>query len=55
MATTAPYQESFLRVRDTQVQLLRAGTAPPLLFLHGAAGAGVWRPGLAEVADSFTL
>ena len=55
MTTAAPYQESFLQVRDTRIQLLRAGSGPPLVFLHGAAGAGLWSPALVELAQSFTV
>ena len=31
-----------ITVRDTPVDLLRAGSGPPLLFLHGAGGGGRW-------------
>ena len=55
MTTAAAYQETVIQVRGTRVQMLQAGSGPPLVFLHGAAGAGVWSPGLAELARSFTV
>lgn len=55
MPTTATYQEARIQVRDTDIQLLRAGSGPPLLYLHGAGGAGLWSPGIAELAVTFTV
>ena len=32
------------KVRDVSVRMRRAGSGPPLLFLHGASGLPVWLP-----------
>jgi pimeloyl-ACP methyl ester carboxylesterase len=39
-----PVQPSSHKVRDVTVRLLRGGSGPPLLFLHGANGLPVWLP-----------
>ena len=42
-------------VRDTPVDLLRAGSGPPLLFLHGAGGGGRWLPFQERLAERFDV
>lgn len=42
-------------VRGTPVQLLRGGTGPALLFLHGAGGGGRWLPCHERLAERFTV
>jgi pimeloyl-ACP methyl ester carboxylesterase len=44
-----------LRVRDTPVDFLANGEGAPLLFLHGAGGAGRWLPFQEELARSFAV
>ena len=39
-----PVKESRHKVRDVNVRMLRGGSGPPLLFLHGANGLPVWLP-----------
>lgn len=39
-----PFTEETLGVRDTSVRVLSGGKGDPLLFLHGAGGAGMWLP-----------
>ena len=38
-----------------QVQVLRRGAGPPLLYLHGAIGQKGWAPFLDRLADEFTV
>ena len=42
-------------VRDTLVDLLRAGSGPPLLFLHGAGGGGRWLTFQERLAERFDV
>jgi pimeloyl-ACP methyl ester carboxylesterase len=42
-------------VRGTAVQLQTGGSGPPLLFLHGAGGAGRWLPFHERLAERFTV
>ena len=44
-----------LTVRDTPVDLLRAGSGPPLLFLHGAGGGGRWLTFQERLAERFDV
>ena len=39
-----PGAETKHKVRDVSVRMLRGGSGPPLLFLHGANGLPVWLP-----------
>ena len=42
-------------VRDTPVDLLREGSGPPLLFLHGAGGGGRWLTFQERLAERFAV
>ena len=42
-------------VRDTPVDLLRAGSGPPLLYLHGAGGGGRWLTFQERLAERFDV
>lgn len=56
MTQTVDHTSERLDVRGVQVNLFRGGSGGPLLFLHGAGGAGAWLPFhglLAEHADVF--
>ena len=44
-----------LRVADCSVTLLRGGKGPPLLFLHGAGGAGTWLPFMEALSGQFDV
>lgn len=44
MAQTGDHASVQLDVRGVQVNLFRGGTGRPVLFLHGAGGAGAWLP-----------
>ena len=44
-----------LVVRDTPIHLLTAGRGAPLLFLHGAGGAGRWLAFQERLAERFTV
>ena len=44
-----------VRVHDYDVLLQSAGSGPPLLFLHGAGGAGMWLEIHARLAERFTV
>ena len=52
--STVEVRTERLQVGTTEVRLLRAGSGPPLLFLH-AAGGGGWTPFHAELAGSFDV
>jgi pimeloyl-ACP methyl ester carboxylesterase len=40
---------------DGEVQVLRGGDGPALVFLHASGGAGMWLPVHARLAQSFTV
>jgi pimeloyl-ACP methyl ester carboxylesterase len=42
-------------VAGCKVNVMRGGKGPPLLFLHGAGGAGVWLPFFAELSEKFDV
>ena len=44
-----------LSVRGTPVQMLQDGSGPPLLFLHGAGGAGRWLAFQERLAKDFSV
>lgn len=51
----ASYTEEYREIGGAKIQLLRGGDGPPLLFLHGAAGGGIWLPFLAQLARRFAV
>ena len=53
-SASAEVRDERLRVGEGEVRLLRAGSGPPLLFLH-AAGGGGWTPFLGELAREFDV
>ncbi len=40
-----------ISVNDCDISLMRGGDGPPILFLHGAGGAGVWLPFMERLAE----
>jgi pimeloyl-ACP methyl ester carboxylesterase len=44
-----------LSVRGTPVQMLQDGAGPPLVFLHGAGGAGRWLGFQERLAKDFRV
>jgi pimeloyl-ACP methyl ester carboxylesterase len=46
---------STMTICDCRVRLMRGGSGPPLLFLHGAGGAGSWLPFMARLAQDFDV
>ena len=50
-----PAQPSTHKVRDVSVRMLRAGSGPPLLFLHGANGLPGWLPFFETLSKSFEV
>ena len=49
------YRQSEIEIRGCRVNLLRGGAGPPLLFLHGASGGGIWHPFLDRLAEGFDV
>src|SRR5437868_4687556 len=48
-------QRSEIIVNNCRVSLLRDGSGPPLLFLHGAGGGRGWSPFLASLSERFDV
>ena len=44
-----------LTVEGVQVSVLRGGSGPPLLFLHGSESFGEWQPFMTELAGRFDV
>ena len=45
-----------VRANGVEVAYERAGTGPPIVFVHGAAADGrMWQPQLEALADEFTV
>jgi pimeloyl-ACP methyl ester carboxylesterase len=50
-----PYAESMFTVRGTRIRVLRGGSGPPLIFLHGASGHVGWLPFLDRLSHRFDV
>ena len=50
-----PAQPTNHKVRDVNVRMLRGGSGPPLLFLHGANGLPVWLPVFEQLSKHFDV
>jgi pimeloyl-ACP methyl ester carboxylesterase len=49
------FTEETLGVGDVSVRVLSGGRGEPLLFLHGAGGAGMWLPAHEKLAERFRV
>ena len=50
-----PGAETKHKIRDVTVRMLRGGSGPPLLFLHGANGLPIWLPAFELLAKEFEV
>jgi pimeloyl-ACP methyl ester carboxylesterase len=52
MSTTlaSPVREEFITVNGCRTFVMRGGEGPPLLYIHGAGGGGVWQPWMNRLA-----
>jgi pimeloyl-ACP methyl ester carboxylesterase len=55
MTTTQSWTEQFVEVAGSKLQVLKGGTGPPLLVLHGARGNPGWMPYHEALAQRFTV
>lgn len=46
---------TFLDARGTRIQVLHGGDGPPLVYLHGAGGAGEWSRVHARLAETYRV
>jgi pimeloyl-ACP methyl ester carboxylesterase len=46
---------SNIAVQGCNIGLMRGGSGAPLVFLHGASGAGTWLPCMASLAEKFDV
>ena len=51
----AEHTSEFIEVAGCNVEVLRGGQGPVLLFLHGAGGASAWAPYMDRLAESFDV
>lgn len=49
------HTEEIREIAGVRVQWLQGGSGPPLLYLHGAGGGGMWLPFHKELAKQFTV
>jgi hypothetical protein len=47
--------ESWETIAGCKINVLRGGRGAPLLFLHGARGAGVWLPFFKALSEHFEV
>src|ERR1700751_4082054 len=51
----ADHSTSTMAIRDCRIRVMRGGAGPPLLFLHGGGGVGIWLPCMARLAKKFDV
>ena len=51
----ADHTDQPIMIGDCRIRLMRGGAGRPLLFLHGAGGAGIWLPCMARLAQKFDV
>ena len=51
----ADHASTTIAVRGCNIKLMRGGSGPPLLFLHGSSGAGAWLPFMQSLAARFDV
>ena len=49
------HSTSTVLVNGCNIALMRGGSGPPLVVLHGASGAGIWLPFMAALAETFDV
>ncbi len=49
------HEETFETVAGCRIRIMRGGKGEPLLFLHGASGAGRWLPFMDMLAQSYEV
>lgn len=49
------FQETFLNVRGTKIQMLKGGSGDPLLYLHSAGGEVAWLPFFEQLSQHYTV
>ena len=54
-ASTVPVAEETVVVRGTELRLLRSGSGPPILVLHGSGDRGDWLPFFSLLAEDYTV
>ena len=47
----ADHTDQMISIRGCRIRLMRGGSGPPLLFLHGGGGAGIWLPSMASAGE----
>ncbi len=51
----AEHTSEFIEVAGCNIEVLRGGSGPALLFLHGAGGASAWAPYMDRLAENFDV
>src|SRR5713101_2527929 len=51
----ADHSSSTVTIKDCRIRLMRGGSGPPVLFLHGSGGAPSWLPFMARLATKFDV
>lgn len=54
-AALASYRTETVVVDGCRIEMLRGGDGAPLLFLHGAGGAGAWLPFMEQLSQRFDV
>ena len=49
------HTDQMISIGSCRIRLMRGGSGPPLLFLHGGGGIGIWLPSMARLAKTFDV